>query len=308
MDSKSSPVLEHLRVSQLDSQDEPQHSSVEQGIFFANSHEFDIHGGSFNHANRDMHHTVNNDNSSKSDFNNNYSGSITRYNGGHNDYRGATNNDGSNHTNHAYSTAWDNQHIGVQNSSFHYYTALLSNMVIAQGNNSSRRAASGPALNDQHSKYAGPQNLPHSMPQPEPQLLNNDNKIEPANAYLPRSDLQEELANLSLESTGIQHQPYESRSSHSTRVGSGTQAPAYHSQEAEKPGVVQLRQCVQVYLADLPETEKGNMSGLADALVIAGWDRRSMADSSWDDLKSFSYNGSWAPLVFIPLRKICKGE
>ncbi|KIK60471.1 hypothetical protein GYMLUDRAFT_43791 [Collybiopsis luxurians FD-317 M1] len=44
------------------------------GAFFAGAHSFDINGGEFNHAARDIHKTVNNDHSTKSNFDNDYKG------------------------------------------------------------------------------------------------------------------------------------------------------------------------------------------------------------------------------------------
>lgn len=60
--------------------EQSEHTTTISGVFFAGSRNFEITGGSFNHAARDMHQTVNNDNSKQSDFNNDHRDAAT-YNG-----------------------------------------------------------------------------------------------------------------------------------------------------------------------------------------------------------------------------------
>lgn len=75
------------------------------------------------------------------------------------------------------------------------------------------------------------------------------------------------------------------------------------SEELEEPGVAQLRQCVETFLAG-PKMKA--MPDLADTLVKAGWDREALAHSEWGDIKD-SYKGSgWIAPMFVKLRNICK--
>ncbi|KAJ3745696.1 hypothetical protein DFH05DRAFT_1459419 [Lentinula detonsa] len=76
-------------------------------------------------------------------------------------------------------------------------------------------------------------------------------------------------------------------------------------EEVEEPGQAQLRQCVQKFLAKW-FSGKDLMSDLADTLINAGWDRETLADSGWVDVKD-AYKGSgWTSPTFVRLRKICK--
>ncbi|KAJ3823050.1 hypothetical protein F5880DRAFT_579036 [Lentinula raphanica] len=76
--------------------------------------------------------------------------------------------------------------------------------------------------------------------------------------------------------------------------------------KAEKPGETQLRQCVEKFLATYCQGEEhSSMSGLADALIEAEWDRETLIQSSWNDIKD-QYDGSaWKPPMFVRLRTIC---
>ncbi|KAJ3714567.1 hypothetical protein DFJ43DRAFT_1104017, partial [Lentinula guzmanii] len=49
------------------------------------------------------------------------------------------------------------------------------------------------------------------------------------------------------------------------------------------------------------------MSDLADTLINAGWDRETLAESEWGDIKD-DYKGSgWTASEFVRLRMICNG-
>ncbi|KAJ3756212.1 hypothetical protein EV360DRAFT_85181 [Lentinula raphanica] len=311
IDSKSLPV-ELSQHSQSQSDPQPSPSS---GVFFMGASNFDITGGSFNHANRDVHHTVHNDDSVRSDYNNNFhmAGDSTRYyNGRHNDVGQL---DGFRNDDRRFAD-YNKNHASLRRLGA---TTYPSGQHATEDND--LRGQPSP-LNNQHLSYTGPSTtnrisnhnfqrnqdtniLDAARGQSEYEPPSYEN--EPTHAYPSGNWQQEQSENLLYESAQIQDHRRDYNDHRDNAPAVDIQA-LNHSGEAEKPGVVQLRQCIQVYLADLPETEKGNMSGLADALVIEGWDRRSMADSSWEDVKNFSYNGSWMPSVFMPLRKICKGE
>ncbi|KAJ3775834.1 hypothetical protein FB446DRAFT_723887 [Lentinula raphanica] len=91
------------------------------------------------------------------------------------------------------------------------------------------------------------------------------------------------------------------------------QTPAQEDQEtqssAEGEGEKQLRHCIQKFLKTYVREESSDMSDLADVLIGAGWDRKSVAACVWGDIKGDYYSGTgsgWKPSMFVKLQSICK--
>ncbi|KAJ3714569.1 hypothetical protein DFJ43DRAFT_1104027 [Lentinula guzmanii] len=256
-------------------QSEQSGSSV-SGAFFAGAHNFDVNGGAFHNAAGDINSTVHNDHSAKSDFNNNYSGA-TRYNGPHNDYQGSSNYNGA-HNDFKGSTNYNGAHNDFQ-----------------------RQTVKGRL----HPPYRGPY-APHI----------NISGFDDQNAHLedaPRrakselySKFEDELVD-ERERPEVKYDYMEGFTQH--ELGSNRKTSNGESQRPatpeEEPGAAQLRQCVEKFLAKW-FSGKDLMSDLADTLINAGWDRETLADSGWVDVKD-AYKGSgWTSPTFVRLRKICK--
>ncbi|KAJ3823048.1 hypothetical protein F5880DRAFT_1482980 [Lentinula raphanica] len=263
-DSKS-PPQEQLQQPQL--QSEPPQSNA--GTFFSNARNFGISGGAFNHANRDMHHTINNDHSNKSDFNNNYSGA-TKYNGAHKDFRGSTNN----------------AYLGDQQqalySSYKASATLISNLIGLDGN-ARGRGADEP--------------LPSYEPSSESANGSRDRSGN-NQTYLDSFLHQESQRDFQMD---VQTQ-HERSSSRQGRAQKDQEPPS----PAEADGEAQLRQCVQKFLATYVRGGSSDMSDLADVLISAGWDREAMAAAVWNDIKDVYKGNGWKAPMFVKLRSICQ--
>ncbi|KAJ3814551.1 hypothetical protein F5876DRAFT_32659 [Lentinula aff. lateritia] len=268
--------------------------STASGAFFAGAHNFDINGGAFQSASGDINHTVHNDYSHKSDFDNDYSGS-TNYNGNsmHNDYKGSTNYSGS---------AIHNDHKGAtSNGKFDEQSSIVSRF---------HCLSDFPSFYILVYNHGGRRNYP---PEPiYPQLNTRSGYPEPAygpynregydnTGYKKRVSSQHEL--------DYRDGFKDSRGDPEDTDSLKHQAPAEESvefeasEETEEPGVAQLRQCVEAFLAG-PKMKA--MPDLADTLVKAGWDREALVHSEWGDIKD-SYKGSgWTAPMFVKLRKICR--
>ncbi|KAJ3801776.1 hypothetical protein GGU11DRAFT_753417 [Lentinula aff. detonsa] len=70
-------------------------------------------------------------------------------------------------------------------------------------------------------------------------------------------------------------------------------------------GAAQLRQCVEKFLAKW-FSGKDLMSDLADTLINAGWDRKTLTESEWGDIKDVYKGSGWTSPTFVRLRKICR--
>ncbi|KAJ3756210.1 hypothetical protein EV360DRAFT_72187 [Lentinula raphanica] len=314
-DSKS-PPQERLQQPQL--QSEPSQSAV--GTFFSNARNFDISGGAFNHANRDMHHTINNDHSTKSDFNNNYSGA-TRYNGAHNDYRqiDGVRIIGRFSDNFKGPANYNGRHEDFRGSTNNAY--LSDQQQAYRGNDPTKRAAS--PLKNQHPGYAGPYaqrindhgfenrdagwldgnahggGSSEPLPSYEPNESANEFRDRPGNKQTYLDSFLESQRDFQMD-IQTQHERSSSR-----------QGPDQKDQEppspAEAEGVAQLRQCVQKFLATYIRGGNSDMSDLADVLIKAGWDREAVAESEWNDIKDQYRGNGWKAPVFVKLRAVCKG-
>ncbi|KAJ4479586.1 hypothetical protein C8J55DRAFT_549554 [Lentinula edodes] len=93
----------------------------------------------------------------------------------------------------------------------------------------------------------------------------------------------------------------EGEENRSTADGTNVSIESAVSREVETLEVAQLRQCVRKLLADPGEED---LPGLEDALVNGGWDRETLVESVWDDIKDV-YEG-WKAPSFVRLRKICR--
>ncbi|KAJ3775916.1 hypothetical protein FB446DRAFT_723323 [Lentinula raphanica] len=310
-DSKS-PPQEQLQQPQL--QSEPPQSNA--GTFFSNARNFDISGGAFNHANRDMHHTINNDHSNKSDFNNNYSGA-TKYNGAHNDYR---QNDGV-RNNFNGPADYNGRHQDFRGSTNNAY--LGDQQQAYRGNDPTKRAAS--PLKNQHPGYNGPyaQRInDRGLGNRNAGWLDGNARGRGADEPLPSYEPSSESANGSRDRSG-NNQTYldsflhqESQRDFQMDVqtqherSSSRQGRAQKDQEppspAEADGEAQLRQCVQKFLATYVRGGSSDMSDLADVLISAGWDREAMAAAVWNDIKDVYKGNGWKAPMFVKLRSICQ--
>ncbi|KAJ4470490.1 hypothetical protein C8R41DRAFT_615050 [Lentinula lateritia] len=270
------PYREKQRPGAAPLQSENPKSTV-SGTFFAGAHSFDINGGAFQNASGDINHTVNNDHSQKSDFNNDYSGS-TNYKGNamHNDYKGSTNYSGS---------ATHNDHKG---------------------------ATSNTTFDERLYNYSGRRNYP---PEPiYPQLNPRSSYPEPAYGPYNREGYYNNNTSYKKRVSSQHGMDYrdgfkDGRGDPEDTDSLKHQEPAEESvefeasEESEESGVAQLRQCVETFLAG-PKMRA--MPDLADTLVKAGWDREALVHSEWGDIKD-SYKGSgWTAPMFVKLRKICR--
>ncbi|KAJ4470443.1 hypothetical protein J3R30DRAFT_3711761 [Lentinula aciculospora] len=231
-------------------QSEHSESSV-SGVFFAGAQDFNINGGSFQHAAGDINSTVNNDHSVKSDFNNDYRGGVS-YKGAHNDHEGSTN----------YHDTTYNDHKGSNNTRGNYPPEAYS--------------PTGP--------YYG-------------QYVRDRNDYNDRTRDLSsrsRSELNYDYRD------GFLHDPESREDLEQNKPESPMEVSRELESEAEDE-TTQLRQCVATFLAGPGQKA---LSNLADTLILAGWDRETLAHSEWGDIKD-SYN-DWTAPMFVRLRKICK--
>ncbi|KAJ3913311.1 hypothetical protein F5877DRAFT_71675 [Lentinula edodes] len=237
------------------------------GVFFAGSRNFEITGGSFNHAARDMHQTVNNDNSKQSDFNNDHRDAAT-YNGAamHNDRKGSNTN--------------------VAMAATFATTTSSSQRQIP-------RNFQGQQMNVSRKKYTTLEAHPgYNIEQTLGNLNGNDREFAAA----------EYAENMRIQA---QQKLYFERQKQDGFEGPGDRSTADVNMETadaevEDSGKAELRQCVQTFLANAKQKD---LPGLADALIDAGWDRETLMDAHWDDIKG-SYP-EWQPATFVKLRTIC---
>ncbi|KAF8826054.1 hypothetical protein HHX47_DHR6000672 [Lentinula edodes] len=266
--------------------EQSEHSTTISGVFFAGSRNFEITGGSFNHAARDMHQTVNNDNSKQSDFNNDHRDAAT-YNGAaiHNDRKGSTTNVAMMATAFATTTSSSQKQIprkfqGQQmNVPRKNYTALEPhpgyNIEQTLGNLNDRELAAA--------EYA--ENMRIQAQQKiflERQMHDDFEVCVITKLPLPRVDNKQ----MTMKGPG-------DRSTADVNMETATA-------EVEDSGKAELRQCVQTLLANAKQKD---LPGLANALIDAGWDRETLMDAHWDDIKG-SYP-EWQPATFVKLRTIC---
>ncbi|KAJ3876814.1 hypothetical protein F5051DRAFT_410491 [Lentinula edodes] len=270
--------------------------STVSGAFFAGAHSFDINGGAFQNASGDINHTVNNDHSQKSDFNNNYSGS-TNYNGNalHNDYKGSTNYSGSaTHNDHKGATSNERSSI-VPVSRFYYLSDFFSFHILVYNYSGRRNYPPEPIY---------PQFNPRSSyPEPAygPYMEDREGYYNNNTGYKKRVSSQHEMDYRDGFKDGRGDPEDTDSLKHQEPAEESVEFEA--SEESEEPGVAQLRQCVETFLAG-PKMRA--MPDLADTLVKAGWDREALAHSEWGDIKD-SYKGSgWTAPMFVKLRKICR--
>ncbi|KAJ4479582.1 hypothetical protein C8J55DRAFT_72472 [Lentinula edodes] len=237
------------------------------GVFFAGSRNFEITGGSFNHAARDMHQTVNNDNSKQSDFNNDHRDAAT-YNGAamHNDRKGST-------TNVAMATTF----ATTTSSSQRQFPPNFQ----------------GQQMNVLRKNYTALESHPgHNIEQTLGNLNGNDREFAAAE-YAENTRIQ---AQQKLYFERQKQDGFEEPGDRNTADVNMDTAVA----EVEDSGKAELRQCVQTLLANAKQKD---LPGLADALIDAGWDREALMDAHWDDIKG-SYP-EWQPATFVKLRTIC---
>nr|BAF56679.1 CIPA [Lentinula edodes] len=273
--------------------------STVSGAFFAGAHNFDINGGAFQNASGDINHTVNNDHSQKSDFNNNYSGS-TNYNGNamHNDYKGSTNYSGSaTHNDHkgaTNNTTFDERSSIVLVSRFYYLSDFFSFHILVYNYSGRRNYPPEPIYSQSNPRSSYPE--PAYGPYNREGYYNNNTGYKPK-----RASSQHELDYRDGFKDGRGDPEDTDSLKHQEPAEESVEFEA--SEELEEPGVAQLRQCVETFLAG-PKMKA--MPDLADTLVKAGWDREALAHSEWGDIKD-SYKGSgWIAPMFVKLRNICK--
>ncbi|KAJ3985965.1 hypothetical protein F5890DRAFT_1408247 [Lentinula detonsa] len=270
-------------------QSEQSGSSV-SGAFFAGAHNFDVNGGAFHNAAGDINSTVHNDHSAKSDFNNNYSGA-TRYNGPHNDFKGSTNYNGAHSTSQRATSSALSRTICTSKyvDDFLYNLTYLNLLTV---NNS--------GFNDQNARRKFLEDAPRRA-KPELYSKFEDELVDERERPEVKYDYMEAFKQTRRESHEDFQLQHELGSNRKTSNGE-SQRPATPEEE---PGAAQLRQCVEKFLATrFPG--KGLMSDLADTLINTGWDRETLAESEWGDVKD-AYKGSdWTSPTFVRLRKICK--
>ncbi|KAH7878982.1 uncharacterized protein C8R40DRAFT_1166949 [Lentinula edodes] len=257
------------------------------GVFFAGSRNFEITGGSFNHAARDMHQTVNNDNSKQSDFNNDHRDAAT-YNGAamHNDRKGSNTN--------------------VAMAATFATTTSSSQRQIP-------RNFQGQQMNVSRKKYTTLEAHPgYNIEQTLGNLNGNDREFAAAEyAENMRIQAQQKLYFERQKQDGFEVCVITERTlprvnnKQMTMKGPGDRSTADVNMETadaevEDSGKAELRQCVQTFLANAKQKD---LPGLADALIDAGWDRETLMDAHWDDIKG-SYP-EWQPATFVKLRTIC---
>ncbi|KAJ3881257.1 hypothetical protein F5051DRAFT_397601 [Lentinula edodes] len=247
--------------------EQSEHTTTISGVFFAGSRNFEITGGSFNHAARDMHQTVNNDNSKQSDFNNDHRDAAT-YNGAamHNDRKGSTTN--------------------VAMAATFATTTSSSQRQIP-------RNFQGQQMNVLRKNYTALESHPGYNTEQTLGNLNGNDRGFAAAEYAENMRIQ------------AQQKLYFERQKQDGFEGPGDRNTADVNMdtavaEVEDSGKAELRQCVQTFLANAKQKD---LPGLADALIDAGWDRETLMDAHWDDIKG-SYP-EWQPATFVKLRTIC---
>ncbi|KAJ3810786.1 hypothetical protein F5876DRAFT_65313 [Lentinula aff. lateritia] len=243
------------------------------GVFFAGSRNFEIKGGSFNHAARDMHQTLNNDYSKQTDFNNDHRDATT-YDGAatHDDRKGLT-------TNVAMATTFAT-------------TTSSSQRQIP-------RNLQGQQMNVLRKNYIALESHPgYNIEQTLGNLNGNDRELAAAEyAENMRIQAQQKLYLERQKDDGFEVQMTMKRPGDRSTADLNMETAVA---EVEDSGKAELRQCVQTFLANYKQND---LPGLADALIEAGWDREALIDAHWDDIKG-SY-AEWQPPMFVKLRKIC---
>ncbi|KAJ3745695.1 hypothetical protein DFH05DRAFT_1396270 [Lentinula detonsa] len=276
-------------------QSEQSGSSV-SGAFFAGAHNFDVNGGAFHNAAGDINSTVHNDHSAKSDFNNDYRGAA-RYNGAHNDYKGSTNYNGA----HSTSLFRLGMIVTAECILYLYLINVFTFNISGFDDQNARRKFRHHSIN--HCLMPCMASVEDAPRRAKPELYSKfeDELVDERERPEVKYDYMEGFMQTRRESHEDFQFQHELGSNRKTSNGE-SQRPATPEEE---PGAAQLRQCVEKFLATrLPG--KGLMSDLADTLINAGWDRETLAESEWGDVKD-AYKGSgWTSPTFVRLRKICK--
>ncbi|KAJ3992083.1 hypothetical protein F5050DRAFT_1580251 [Lentinula boryana] len=279
-------------------QSEQSGSSV-SGAFFAGAHNFDVNGGAFHNAAGDINSTVHNDHSVKSDFNNDYKGAA-RYNGAHNDYKGSSNYNGA-HNDYKGSTNYNGAHstslfqLGMIVTTEVYVDDFLYNVTYLTFLTVNK-------FDDQNARRKFLEAAP-SRAKPELYSNSEDELVDERERPEVKYDYMEGFRQTRREFHEDFQFQHELGSNRKTSNGE-SQRPAT-PEEVEEPGAAQLRQCVQKFLAT-KFSGKGLMSDLADTLINADWDRETLAESEWGDVKDVYKGPGWTSPMFVRLRKICR--
>ncbi|KAJ3789764.1 hypothetical protein GGU10DRAFT_383804 [Lentinula aff. detonsa] len=274
-------------------QSEQSGSSV-SGAFFAGAHNFDVNGGAFHNAAGDINSTVHNDHSAKSDFNNDYRGAA-RYNGAHNDYKGSSHYNGA-HNDYKGSTNYNGAHNDFQRSLATNLDDRIKGRLHPPYPGPYAPHINNNGFNDQNARLedAPRREKPELYSKFEDELV--DERERPEVKY----DYMEGFMQTRRESHEDFQFQHELGSNRKTSNGE-SQRPATPEEE---PGAAQLRQCVEKFLAT--RFPGKGLSDLADTLINAGWDRETLAQSEWGDIKDVYKGPGWTSPTFVRLRTICK--
>ncbi|KAJ3927419.1 MAG: hypothetical protein NXY57DRAFT_1025591 [Lentinula lateritia] len=263
-----------------------EHSTTISGVFFAGSRNFEITGGSFNHAARDMHQTVNNDNSKQSDFNNDHRDAAT-YNGAamHNDRKGSTTNVAMATT---FATTTSSQRQIPRNFQGQQMSVLRKNYAALESHPGYNIEQTLGNLNGNDREFAAAEYAENTRVQAQQKLYFERQKHDGFEVCVITERTLSRVNNKQM-----------------TMKGPGDRSTAdvnmeTADSEVEDSGKAELRQCVQTLLANAKQKD---LPGLANALIDAGWDRETLMDAHWDDIKG-SYP-EWQPATFVKLRTIC---